>query len=200
MRIGCEQQSSTIGWPEGGGLCAHDLNHRGNTEGYPCAIQSLHPISRERAGNSAQHSLSSLTPLRPGGFHSPPTQGYSLPEPRAPSLRTSACAGDAARTGQCRRGWWVYPGWVGRHSRRGCIPTMGTRVHIPGCTYPPCCPGTPPTMLPGYIPPMGERLPVCAEGIPPMGERLPVCAECTTNHGREATCLRRVYPPPWERG
>jgi len=68
-----------------GGLCATGWYIGDLPRGYPMSIQSYHPISREEASNSAQSSLSSLTPLRKGGLSSLLTQGK--PPSLSPGLR-----------------------------------------------------------------------------------------------------------------
>ena len=57
-----ERSDGRMGCP----LCATYPHHRGLMQGYPVAIQSFHLLSAERAGNSAQRGIPTLTGKRKG--------------------------------------------------------------------------------------------------------------------------------------
>jgi len=131
-----------IGWPDGWPLCATHLYHRGNTVGYPVAIQSFIQFSSGKRSNSAHHLLLSHHTIEDLTLREALTQGFlsSWAQRHVTAERVST----GTLTMPDRVVWWCTQGCIPGHIPRGCIPpyvhqgihTLGYTWHIPGYNTP----------------------------------------------------------------
>jgi len=120
LRASCHQRSDG---QKGTPLCASSRVIRRFTEGYPVAIRSSLLFFRERGNNSAQSSLSSLTPLgEPGALCASLPKLFPKVSP-GPRLCTPTTARPGTRADAGRRMYRVYPGvHTGRHGMEAVYP------------------------------------------------------------------------------